>query len=65
MLINTGVIDRIIRIVVGLVLLSLLFVVKSDLHRFFLLGLLPLLTGLTGHCPLYTLVEINTCAARK
>lgn len=65
MLVNTGVIDRIIRIVLGLVLLSLLFVVKGELHWFFLLGLLPLLTGVTGHCPVYTLFEFNTCAARK
>jgi hypothetical protein len=55
---NVGGIDRILRIVVGLVLLSLIFWVPT---WWGLIGLVPLLTGLFGFCPLYPIVGINTC----
>ena len=55
---NVGGIDRILRIVVGLVLLSLIFLVPT---WWGLIGLVPLLTGLFGFCPLYPIVGINTC----
>lgn len=58
---NTHTIDRGIRVVLGLVLLSLVFVGPKSL--FGLLGLVPLVTGLAGFCPLYTLLGIRTCPA--
>lgn len=51
--------ERIVRIVVGLILVSLAFVGPANL--WFLLGLVPLLTGLVGWCPPYALLGINTC----
>jgi hypothetical protein len=59
---NVGGIDRIARIVIGLVLLSLVFVGPQSLWG--LVGLVPLLTGLMGTCPLYTLIGLNTCPAK-
>jgi hypothetical protein len=56
---NVGGIDRILRIVVGLVLLSLIF--WGPMTLWGLVGLVPLLTGLFGFCPLYPIVGINTC----
>lgn len=53
--------DRIIRVVLGLVLLSLVFVGPQTL--FGLIGLVPLLTGIFGFCPLYRLVGRSTCPA--
>ena len=51
--------DRVIRVVLGLVGLSLVFVgPKTPLGY---IGLLPLITGLMGSCPLYTLLGISTC----
>mgnify|MGYP001810115198 CR=1 FL=1 len=58
---NVGGLDRIALIVIGLVLLSLVFVGPQSLWG--LVGLVPLLTGLFGTCPLYTLIGLNTCPA--
>ena len=60
---NEGFADRLIRVVVGLVLLSLVFVGPQTPWGW--LGLIPLVTGLVGFCPLYRLIGVNTCAARR
>jgi hypothetical protein len=55
---NVGRTDQVIRIVVGLALLALVFVgPKTPLGYF---GLIPLVTGLFGTCPLYALLGIST-----
>lgn len=60
---NIGPTDKVLRIIVGLVLLALVFVgPKTPLGYF---GVIPLLTGLTGFCPLYTLFGISTCSRDK
>jgi hypothetical protein len=56
---NEGVLDRVIRVIVGLVILSLIFVGPKSLWG--LLGLIPLLTGILGTCPAYTLLGMSTC----
>ena len=56
---NSGNIDRALRIIVGLVLLALVFVGPHTPWGW--IGLVPLLTGLAGRCPAYTLLGINTC----
>jgi hypothetical protein len=60
---NEGVADRAVRVVAGLVVLSLVFVGPKSLWG--LVGALPLLTGLVGFCPLYTLLGISTAANKK
>jgi hypothetical protein len=57
---NEGTIDRVLRVVGGLVLLSLTVIGPRSLWG--LLGLIPLLTGVVGFCPLYRLVGTKTCA---
>jgi len=56
---NIGSIDRTIRIVAGIAILSLVFVGPKSMWG--LLGLLPLITGLIGWCPPYHLLGISTC----
>jgi hypothetical protein len=56
---NIGNIERIIRIVGGLVLIAL--AATSTVGVWGWLGLVPLATGLVGWCPPYTLLGINTC----
>lgn len=56
---NVGGIDRVLRIVVGLGLLSLVFVGPQTPWGW--IGLVPLLTALVGFCPAYTLIGLNTC----
>ncbi len=56
---NIGDIERIIRIVSGLVLIALAATVTVGVWGW--LGLVPLATGLVGWCPPYSLLGINTC----
>jgi hypothetical protein len=56
---NEGKVDRILRILVGLGLLSLVFVGPQTMWG--LVGLVPLLTGLIGFCPLYKVFGFDTC----
>jgi hypothetical protein len=63
MKLNVGNLDRVVRIVVGLALLSL--VVMGPQTWFGLLGLIPLATAAAGFCPLYTLFGISTCPVKR
>ncbi len=60
---NIGTVDRLLRLVLGLGLLSLVFVGPQTLWG--LLGLVPLLTAVVGYCPAYSLVGLNTCGKRR
>ena len=59
---NVGGLDRGVRIAVGLALIALVFIGPQTPWGW--LGLIPLVTGLLGTCPLYTLLKINTCSRR-
>lgn len=59
---NEGTIDRVLRVVVGLVLISLVFVGPQTAWGW--IGLLPLVTGAIGTCPAYTVFGINTCGIK-
>lgn len=56
---NEGSLDRVLRVLLGAVLLSLVFVGPQTVWG--MLGLIPLVTGIFGFCPIYKLVGINTC----
>ena len=60
MTMNEGSLDRTIRIVVGLALLSL--TVVGPATPLGLVGLVPLLTGIIGFCPVYRIFGIRTCS---
>jgi hypothetical protein len=62
---NVGGFDRIARIAVGLALMAAIPLLDSPVRWIGLVGLVPLLTGLGRFCPLYTLIGVNTCPARK
>ena len=62
---NVGTADRAVRIVLGIVMLLAAAVVEHDARWFGLIGLIPLLTGVVGSCPLYSLFGISTCALPK
>jgi hypothetical protein len=57
---NVGKPDRIIRIILGLGLLSLLFFLDGNAKYWGLVGLIPLITGLFGFCPIYYLLTISS-----
>lgn len=56
---NIHPIERVVRVVVGLVLTSMAFM--GPANPWFLIGIVPVLTGLIGWCPPYQLLGINTC----
>ncbi len=60
---NEHLIERVIRVLLGLAGLSLVFVgPKTPLGYF---GIIPLLTGLVGSCPLYTVFGFSTCPRKE
>lgn len=63
MKLNEGAIDRILRIIVGLGLLSLVFVGPQTPWGY--VGVVPLLTGIIGFCPLYAVFGLSTCPLKK
>ena len=60
---NIHPVERVIRIIVGALIASLAF--WGPANYWFLLGLIPLITGLVGWCPPYQLLGISTCPKPK
>lgn len=60
---NEGTIDRVARIWIGVGLLSLMFVGPQTLWG--LVGVVPLLTGAFGYCPLYQVLGMDTCPLER
>jgi hypothetical protein len=56
---NVGSLDRILRIVVGVILIALVF--TGPMTPWGWIGVVPLVTGLFGTCPLYSLIGVNSC----
>jgi hypothetical protein len=63
MTINEGVLDRTLRVILGLAILSLTVVGPKTLWG--LIGIAPVLTGAIGFCPLYTLIGVTTCSKEQ
>lgn len=57
---NVGALDRVLRIVAGLAILSLFFILDGPNRWWGLLGLVPLGTGLISWCPAYLPLGIST-----
>lgn len=60
---NEGNVERVLRIILGLVLLSLVFVGPQTPWGW--IGIVPLATGLIGWCPLYSIFGISTCKVKN
>lgn len=63
MKVNIHPIERIVRVLVGLFLVSLVF--WGPQSSWFWLGIIPVLTGFSGWCPPYALLGISTCKTRN
>jgi len=59
---NVGGIDRILRIVVGIALIAL--AVTGTVGVWGYIGVVPLLTGLIGWCPVYLPLGLKTCCSK-
>jgi hypothetical protein len=62
---NVGGIDRTLRIVAGIALLSLFFVLPGNARYWGLIGIVPILTGTLRWCPAYLPFGISTCSTKK
>ena len=60
--VNEGTVDRVLRIIVGVVLLAAVFVGPRTPLGW--LGIIPLVTGLIGTCPAYGCMGVRTCSTR-
>ena len=56
---NVGLTDRVVRVLLGLLLLSFVYSGPETLWGW--VGLIPLITGLFGTCPLYSALGWTTC----
>ena len=66
MTMNIGMIDRAVRVVIGVALLwYALFAAQSGFNWIGWIGVVPLLTALAGYCPLYSLIGVSTCPAKR
>lgn len=63
MKLNVGGVDRILRIVGGVALIGLAATGTVGLWGY--IGVVPLLTGAVGFCPVYPLLGLNTCSMKK
>ncbi len=64
---NEGTVDRALRILVGLALLAWFFLDRGQgfWHYAKLIGIVPLVTGLIGSCPIYSILGLSTCPMKK
>ena len=63
---NEGTIDRALRVIVGIALLAAFFMYPDASWRYWtLIGVVPLLTGAIGSCPLYSVLGMSTCPVKK
>lgn len=63
MKLNEGVVDRGLRVVAGLVLIGL--AATGTVGAWGYIGVIPLVTGAVGMCPIYSLLGINTCPTSR
>lgn len=60
---NEGKVDRVLRVIVGAVLISLVFIGPKTPWGW--IGLVPFVTGLLGTCPVYTMFGMRTCPMKE
>lgn len=60
---NEGTIDRVLRIILGVALLALTVLGPKTLWG--LIGIVPLLTGIVGTCPVYSILGLSTCPLKS
>ena len=63
MKVNEGVLDRSLRVIVGVVLIGM--AISGVIGPWGYIGVIPLVTGAVGMCPLYSMLGISTCPAQR
>lgn len=60
---NIGNVDKALRVIIGIALLSLLFILEGNTRWWGLIGIGPIL--ILGWCPAYTLIGVSTCKTKR
>jgi Protein of unknown function (DUF2892) len=60
---NEGTLDRVLRVSAGLILIGL--AAANVVGAWGYIGIVPLITGAVGMCPLYSVLRINTCSVNR
>jgi hypothetical protein len=60
---NEGTLDRVVRVILGIGLISLVFVGPQTPYGW--VGVVPLATGALGWCPLYAMFGLRTCPMKQ
>ncbi|MES2633743.1 MAG: DUF2892 domain-containing protein [Pseudomonadota bacterium] len=63
MKVNEGTLDRSVRVIAGIALIAMAYM--GTIGAWGYIGIVPLITGAVGMCPLYSLLGISTCPAPK
>ena len=59
---NEGMVDRALRVILGIVLIVM--ALRGMYTPWTWIGIVPVITGLLGSCPLYTVLGISTCKVK-
>lgn len=62
---NVGSVDRVLRIILGVALLSMLGWAPEPWRYLGFVGIVPIATAIFSFCPVYALLGMNTCPARR
>jgi hypothetical protein len=65
---NVGTIDRVVRVVIGLVLIAFALSLgfpNTGWNWIGWIGVIPIITAILGICPLYSLLGISSCPAAR
>ena len=68
MSINVGIVDRVARFIIGLVLIAYAIPIgfaPGNWNWLGWIGIVPLATAIFGICPLYTLIGVSTCPMKR
>ena len=64
MVANVGKVDRIVRVILGIALLSVVLLAEGPMRWLGLIGIVPLATAFVDWCPAYSLFGMSTCETR-
>ncbi len=62
---NVGLVDRVLRIVVGAALIAAALLVAHPYAWVGWIGVVPILTAIVGYCPAYQLIGLSTCPLKR
>ena len=57
--------ERVVRVIIGLALFSMLFILESPVSYFGFIGVIPIATAIFRYCPISHMLGVNTCQMKE